>query len=114
MYSALASIRNIELEECEVTLKAHLNVRGLLGIREGQKAVYPGFSNISYETKIISSESKNILRDLVEDVEKQCPVMDMLTRSVSVEGSTQINDELLTLKSKHSVLHKLLNVFRKK
>ena len=114
MFSALASTRGIELEECEVTLKAHLNVRGLLGIKEEKNTVYPGFSNISYETKIISSESKKMLRELVEDVEKQCPVMDMLTRSVSVEGTTLVNDELLLLKSKRSVLHKLLNVFSKK
>ena len=114
MYSALASIRSIELEECEVTLKANLNVRGLLGIREQQQAVYPGFSNISYETKIISSESTEILQNLVKDVEKQCPVMDMLTRSVNVEGSTLINDKLLAIKPKHSVFNKLLNVFRKK
>ncbi len=114
MYSALASTRGIELEECEVTLKAHLNVRGLLGIKEEKNTAYPGFSNISYETKIISSESKKMLRELVEDVEKQCPVMDMLTRSVSVEGTTLVNDELLLLKSKRSVLHKLLNVFSKK
>jgi len=114
MYSALASTRGIELEECEVTLKAHLNVRGLLGIKEEKNTAYPGFSNISYETKIISSESKEMLRELVEDVEKQCPVMDMLTRPVSVEGTTLVNDELLLLKSKRSVLHKLLNVFSKK
>jgi len=96
MFSALASTRGVELEELEVTLKAHLNVRGLLGIKEEQKVVHPGFSNISYETKIVSSESKETLRELVEDVERQCPVMDMLTRSVSVEGSIQVNDELLT------------------
>ena len=112
MYSALASTRDIELEECEVTLKASLNVRGLLGIKQAQETVYPGFSNITYETKIKSSASIDELRVLAEDVEKQCPVMDMLTRSVSIEGSTIINDELHTLKPKFSVIRKLLNIFR--
>lgn len=114
MFSALASTRGIELEELEVTLKAHLNVRGLLGIKEEQQKVYPGFSSISYETRITSSESKEKLRELVEDVERQCPVMDMLIRKVDVGGSAFINDELLSLKPKYSVFRRLLNVFSKK
>ena len=114
MFSALASTRQIELEECEVTLKARLNVRGLLGINENNQAVYPGFSSINCETKIKSSASKEVLQKLIEDVENQCPVMDMLTRSVSVEGTAFINDEPVTLKAKHSVLSKFLSYFRKK
>lgn len=114
MFSALAATRGIELEECEVTLKAHLNVRGLLGIKEEQKTVYPGFSSISYKTKIVSSESTETLRDLVEDVEKQCPVMDMLTRPVKIEGTALINDQVLELSSKISPISRLLKLFRRK
>jgi uncharacterized OsmC-like protein len=114
MFSALAATRGIELEECEVTLKARLNVRGLLGIKEGKESVNPGFSNISYETKIKSSESKKIIRALVEDVENQCPVMDMLTRSVKIEGTALVNDEVLQLTSKPSPFSKLLKIFRRK
>ena len=113
MFSALAATRGIELEECEVTLKAHLNVRGLLGIKEEQKTVYPGFSSISYETKIVSSESNKTLQDLVEDVEKQCPVMDMLIRPVKIEGTALINDEVHALTSKVSPLSKLIKLFRR-
>ena len=90
MYSALASVRGIPLEECEVTLTAKLNVRGLLGI-ESEELIYPGFSSIKYETNISSSASDSDLKKLIEDVENQCPVMDMLTRKVVVEGETFIN-----------------------
>ena len=114
MFSALAATRGIELDECEVTLKAHLNVRGLLGMKEGGESVYPGFSKISYETKVTSSESKEIIQALVVDVEKQCPVMDMLTRSVKIEGSAFVNDEALDLTPKPSAFSKLLNIFRRK
>lgn len=114
MFSALAATRGIQLEELEVTLKARLNVRGLLGIKEDKKTVHPGFSNIKCETKITSSESNEIIRQLVEDVEKQCPVMDMLTRPMSVEGIAQVNGELLSTNKKSSVLHKLQSIFRKK
>ena len=113
MFSALAATRQIELEECEVTLKARLNVRGLLGIKENNQVVYPGFSSINYETNLKSSASQEELRTLIDDVEKQCPVMDMLTRSVPVEGTALINDEPILLKSKRSLLFKLLKLFRK-
>ena len=113
MFSALAATRQIELEECEVTLKARLNVRGLLGIKENNQVVYPGFSSINYETNLKSSASQEELRTLIDDVEKQCPVMDMLTRSVLVEGTALINDEPILLKSKRSLLFKLLKLFRK-
>jgi len=90
MYSALASIRNIPLDECEVTLTATLNVRGLLGI-DASENIFPGFSEIKYETSLTSSADENILQKLIHDVEEQCPVMDMLTRNVKIEGSTKIS-----------------------
>ncbi|MGH1538361.1 MAG: OsmC family protein [Gammaproteobacteria bacterium] len=114
MFSALAATREIELEECEVTLKAQLNVRGLLGIKEDAHSVYPGFSSVTYETNLKSSASTEIIRDLVQDVERQCPVMDMLTRSVSVEGTTLVNDKLLSLKQSSSIFRRLKSIFGKK
>ncbi len=97
MFSALASIRGIPLEECDVKLTANLDVRGLLGI-EGDSMAYPGFSEIEYETNIKSSASRKKLEALVDAVENQCPVMDMLTRNVKVAGSTSINGRKLDIK----------------
>ena len=111
MYAALASVRDIPLEECDITLKANLDVRGLLGIGD-DKNIYPGFSNITYETNIKSSASKEQLEQLVEDVEKQCPVMDMLTRTVHVDGTTLVNEEKVA--SKTSLINKLFRKFRKR
>jgi uncharacterized OsmC-like protein len=110
MFAALASIRNIPLEECEITLKAKLDVRGLLGIGKDKK-IHPGFTNITYETKLKSPASKKALEELVEDVENQCPVMDMLTRKIHVEGSIVINDE--EVKLKQPFVSKILKVFKK-
>ena len=92
MYSALASVRDIPLEECEVTLTAKLNVRGLLGITSDE-TIFPGFSSIKYETNLSSSADKLVLDKLIHDVEAQCPVMDMLTRNVKIEGETIINGD---------------------
>ena len=90
MYSALAAVRDIPLEECEVTLTAKLNVRGLLGT-SSDETIFPGFSSIKYETNLSSSADESILHKLIHDVENQCPVMDMLTRNVKIEGETKIN-----------------------
>ncbi|WP_299521728.1 OsmC family protein [Winogradskyella sp.] len=116
MYSALASVRDIPLEECEVTLKAKLDVRGLLGINESMN-VFPGFSDISYETKLKSSAEKEKLEQLVEDVENQCPVMDMLTRNVKINGTTQINGDVFDQKhidSSDSLLERIISKFKRK
>ena len=83
-------MRDIPLEECEVTLTAKLNVRGLLGVNSDE-TIFPGFSSIHYETNISSSADKLVLDKLIHDVEQQCPVMDMLTRSVKIEGEAKIN-----------------------
>lgn len=92
MYSALASVRGIPIDECEVTLTANLNVRGLLGIDTGEQ-IHPGFSSINYETNISSKADEAKLKKLIHDVENQCPVMDMLTRNVTIEGNTFINQD---------------------
>lgn len=101
MFSALASIRDIPLEECDVKLTANLDVRGLLGTESNGKTC-PGFSEIEYETSIKSSAPKEKLEALVYAVENQCPVMDMLTRNVKVEGFTSVNGHRLDVKSKSS------------
>ncbi len=113
MFAALASVRNIPLEECDITLKARLDVRGLLGLTV-DKSIFPGFSEIAYETHIKSPAPRELLETLARDVENQCPVMDMLTRTVQVVGSTRINGEVLSPHAKTSFLGKLLSVFRKK
>ena len=114
MYSALASVRDIPLEECDVILTAELDVRGLLGLK-GEGIIYPGFSNIKYETNIKSSASRKQLEALVDDVENQCPVMDMLTRNVTIDGSTTINGQAVAeqnLSNRGSLLDKVLNIFK--
>ncbi len=112
MYVALASVRDIPLEECDITLKAKLDVRGLLGMK-GEETIFPGFSKITYETNLKSSASIEQLKTLIKDVESQCPVMDMLTRTVSIDGSTVINDKKIDLTSKISLLNKLLRIFKR-
>lgn len=93
MYSVTASRMNIELENCDVKLTAELDVRGMLGVK-GEEDASPGFTKINYVTKIKSNASDEQLAILIEKVEKQCPVLDMLTRKVIVNNSTIIENDL--------------------
>ncbi len=92
MYSVIATRMNIELEECDVKLTAELDVRGMLGVKGEDKAC-PGFANIDFVTKLKSNAPSEQLAILIEKVEKQCPVLDMLTRKVTINSSTIINNQ---------------------
>ena len=66
----------------------------MLGVK-GEEEMCPGFSNIDYVTKIKSDASSEQIKKLVTTVEKQCPVLDMLTRNVNINGSTIINNKIV-------------------
>ncbi len=99
MYSVTATRMNIELEECEVKLTAELDVRGMLGVK-GDEDSFPGFTSIDYITKLKSNASSEQLESLINTVEKQCPVLDMLTRKVTINSSTIVNNQELSLQDK--------------
>ncbi|MGH1538360.1 MAG: OsmC family protein [Gammaproteobacteria bacterium] len=99
MYSAVASTMNIELEECEVNLNAELDIRGMLGVN-GEDKASPGFSNIDYVTKLKGNASTEQMASLIATVEKQCPVLDMLTRKVNINSEVFVNEQKLDHKYK--------------
>ncbi len=90
MYVALASAMGIPLQKCQVSLEGDLDVRGLLGMGK-EENVPPGFSKVHYKTTIESSASQEQLQQLAAAVDAQCPVLDMLVRSVDVSKEVIIN-----------------------
>ena len=92
MYSVTASRMNIKLDECEVKLTAQLDIRGMLGVK-GETETSPGFENIDYVTKLKSNASSQQISNLIKTVEKNCPVLDMLTSKVKINGSIIINEK---------------------
>lgn len=90
MYSALASVMDIPLESVSVELKGNLDLHGLLGMG-ADKGIPPGFQAISYVTTINSPANEETLKQLVDTVESQCPILDTLVRSVSVQGKAVLN-----------------------
>ncbi len=88
MYAALASVMGIPLTKCSVKLQGDLDVRGLLGMGDG---VPPGFTKITYKTSIESPADQESLEQLANAVDAQCPVLDMMVRSVEVDKEVSIN-----------------------
>jgi len=58
-------------------------LRRALGVND---AVPPGFSGLRYETAIESDGAEDTVRKLVHMAETHCPVFDIITRPVSVNG----------------------------
>ena len=90
MYSALASVMDIKLDEVKVDLTGHLDLHGLLGMGK-DKGIPPGYIDVSFKTTLKSPESQEKLQALVDAVESQCPVLDTFQRKIDVTGTAIIN-----------------------
>jgi uncharacterized OsmC-like protein len=55
------------------------------------KDIPPGFQDLSFETIIESPASEDELKQLVDAVEAQCPILDTLVRPITVNGTATIN-----------------------
>ena len=92
MYSAMASMMGIQLDEVKVSLKGSLDLKGLFGM---DPSIPPGYQKISYETVLRSPAPEAELRKLIEAVESHCPVLDTLVRPIEVTGRVTINDAVV-------------------
>lgn len=82
VYRAYAAVLDLNIESIEVKAKGYLDLQGLLNLDD----VPAGFSNIQYETRIISDEPEEEILKLTALVESHCPVMDTIMRAVPVNG----------------------------
>jgi uncharacterized OsmC-like protein len=86
VYRAYAAVMGLKIDRIEVHAKGYLDLKGLLNLAE----VPSGLSRVSFTTRIISDEPEEKIRQLAELVEKHCPVMDTLMRSVDVSGKVEV------------------------
>ncbi len=87
VYRAYAAVLGIDIERIEVHAKGHLDLHGFLGL---DLEVPPGFSNISFTTRIVSSASEKLIGQLASLVEQHCPVQDTLARRIPVSGKVEL------------------------
>jgi len=91
MYAALASAMDIQLDECKVDVTADLDLKGLMGM---DSDVPPGLLAMDYQVHLKSPASEEQLKELIDVVERQCPLLDTLTREIKVTGKVNINDQV--------------------
>jgi len=82
MYICLAAAMGIKLDDVKVKVDGEIDLRGMFGM----DGVVAGFQKINYVTTIKSSEPQEKLKQLVQAVEANCPVLDTLKRPVDVSG----------------------------
>lgn len=88
MYSAYASVMDIELKKVEVDVRGYLDLQGLFGMGED---IPPGFKSIKFDTRIESDASDKEIASLIDTVENHCPVLDILIRNQSINGKVNFN-----------------------
>ncbi|USQ81694.1 OsmC family protein [Ornithinimicrobium faecis] len=77
----------IAVEEIDIALTGELDLRGFFGIDPN---VRPGFSSIDVAVQISGSETQERYEELVETVERHCPVLDSLGNQVPVRATFAI------------------------
>lgn len=92
MYSAYATMMDIELSELKVTSYGDLDVQGMLAINDN---ICPGFTSIDFEVHIVSPAGSEKIRDLIALAEAHCPLLDTISRPVPVNNRTYLNGELV-------------------
>jgi putative redox protein len=88
MYAAYASVMDIELKSVKVNTRGYLNLQGLFGL---DAEVPPGYSRIAFDTEIESPADDEAMQRLIETVENHCPVMDILSRAMTIDGTAKVN-----------------------
>ena len=86
-YRAVAALKDIQLDSVTVKTKGELDLRGFLGI---DNEIRPGYQKITFEAIVESEESTEKLERLAAQVEALCPVLDMLSNPVPVEGKLTV------------------------
>jgi len=92
MYAAYASVLDIQLDGVQVKTRGYPDLHGLLGL---DAEIPPGFQRVTFEVDLQSPAPDADLRKLVDMVESHCPVMDILTRSLQVDGKARVNGRAL-------------------
>ena len=100
MYSAYASVMGVEIDSVKVNVKGNLDLKGMFGLDE---TVPAGFTDVSFQTAIESTADDEALLKLIEAAESNCPVLDILTRKVPVDGTVSINGRDMNSLIKKSV-----------
>lgn len=77
----------IALDSVEIALEGDLDLRGFFGL---DPDVRPGFETIRVAVTIAGPETKDRYAQLIDTVERHCPVLDNLSTTVPVETTVTV------------------------
>lgn len=83
-FQVWASKLGVAVEGIDIELTGELDLRGFFGI---DPDVRPGFSSIDVAVQISGPDTEERYQELVEAVERHCPVLDSLGNHVSVRAT---------------------------
>lgn len=86
-YQVWAEKLGITVEGIELDLTGEIDLRGFLGTADG---VRPGFEGIEVHTTLTGPEPVERYQELVDIVERHCPVLDNLQNTVPVRAEVSI------------------------
>lgn len=97
VYFLYASLMDIQLDELRVTCKGRIDLRGLFNI----EAVAAGLAAVEFETHITSAASRELILQLIDIAERNCPIMDSVTRPVRAIGKAYLNGDQIHVYAKN-------------
>lgn len=89
VYATYARVLGIPIDRVAVNAEGRLDLRGFFGVAE----VPAGFQDISFTVDIASPAPAADVARLVQAVNAHCPVLDILTQPVPVQGVVRLNGE---------------------
>lgn len=72
--------KNIPLESVEIFTEGDLDPRGFMG----DSSVRAGYDEVRVKIKISSSVERDKIEDLIKEVERRCPVSDIIKNPVKL------------------------------
>ncbi len=92
VYAAYAAVLGIQLEELEITVRGPLDPRGFFGVAP----VPNGFERIEMHTRISSPDDPQRIQQLIETVQKHCPVLEIIQEPLAVRNQVELNGSALS------------------
>ncbi len=93
VYATYARVLGIPVEAVEVTAEGRLDLRGFFGVAE----LPAGFQDVSFTVEITSPAAAEDIARLARVVNAHCPVLDILSQPVPVQGNVKLNGEALPI-----------------
>ncbi|HTI35521.1 MAG TPA: OsmC family protein, partial [Miltoncostaea sp.] len=86
-YRVWAAMLDIRLDDVLFETEGDIDLNGLFGLQEG---VRPGFTRLRHHVVLIGPESAERYRELVEAVDRHCPVLDIVSSPEPVAREVEV------------------------